>query len=320
MQRTREARPGRAEHRAMTRVARSAALIACALLAAIAAGLLGGCAAGGGSGNTGSAAQSAAATPTTPPKSLAEVDAANAVATLDSTSTGHGPIVLFDLAHREIFGPTNTSPLGYSSAVERMRKAGGRVVVAHDPYTPEMLRDVSGVIIAGNMAPLTDAEQIALRNFVERGGVVLVATHLSAMDLPLARRFGIEISPKTLLERSASGADTTTLNANGIIADPLTEGVHSLDMMGAWALDSPSREASMLVLASPNTWMDINGDKQLTKEDPSGRFSVVAATRLGKGLFIVSGDDALFANLALQSADNRRMLDNLMRRMLLPSA
>jgi hypothetical protein len=243
------------------------------------------------------------------PTGMGQVDEQNAATSLDSTSTGKGPIVLFDLAHSEIFGPANTTDVGQSAAVARMRKAGIRVVATHTPFTAEMLKGVSGVIVSGNMSPLSDSEIAALRQFVDRGGVLLLTVHIAPTSVSLAARFGFGLSPNVLTSEAPVGGDPKNFVCTSIEKDSLTKNITAVKVMGAWAIaaQAPSR---IIVGTGDNTWLDTNNDKQLTVDDIKGRFGVVGVRQHGKGTFIISGDDAVFANIALASKDNMQLFDN----------
>jgi Domain of unknown function (DUF4350) len=247
------------------------------------------------------------------PTSLEEVDAQNAATTIDSTSTGSGPIVLFDVAHREIFGPKNTSELGQSAAVARMRAAGVRVVATHSPFTPAMLRGVSGVMISGNMQPLDADELTALREFMTQGGVVVLTIHIAPMDQNIAQAFGFALSPQVLQATTPQpGGDPLNFTCTSIEQHPLTKGVGAVKVLGAWGI-APRPPSQILVGTSADTWLDVDGDGKRTSKDMSGRFGMVGLNQIGKGAFIISGDDAVFANVALASKDNMQLFDNIVK-------
>jgi hypothetical protein len=241
---------------------------------------------------------------------MGDVDAQNAATSLDSTSTGKGGIVLFDLAHSEIFGPKNTSDVGQSAAVARMRKAGLRVVATHTPYTAEMLKGVSGVVISGNMQPLADSELAALQQYVADGGVVFAAVHIAPMDQSLAMRFGFGLSPMVVRTTSpGSDGNPVNLTCTTIEKSPLTKGVGAVKVLGGWAL-APSAPSRIIVGTGADAWLDVDNNKQLTSADVKGPFGMIGVRQQGKGSFIISGDDAVFANIALASKDNMQLFDN----------
>lgn len=307
----------------------SLAAIALALTAMLALAISG-CASGpattSGSASSGSgqvqplqnaAAQSPAKPKSTSgaPTSMADVTAQNAATTLDSASTGHGPIVLFDVAHSEIFGPKNTSDLGQSAAVARMRTAGMRVVATHTPFTSAMLKGVSGVIISGNMQPLGDDELTALEQFMTRGGVVLVAIHVAPLDQNIGQRFGFGLSPGVLrVSNPAAGEDPVNFTCTTIEKSVLTQNVHAVKVLGAWAL-APRPPSRIVVGTGADVYLDMDRSGTLTSGDIKGPFGMVGEHQVGKGVLIMSGDDAVFANIALASKDNMQLFDNVVAAM-----
>jgi hypothetical protein len=258
-------------------------------------------------------AATAGAQRTGAPSSMDQVLKQNAETTIDSTSTGSGPVVLYDVAHLEIFGPKNTSDLGASAAVARMRKAGLRVVANHDPYTDEMLKGVSGVIISGNMRPIGESEIAALRRFMERGGIVLVTVHIAPMAQNLVQPFGMALSGGVLQTTQPRSGDTAEkLVCTNIEKSRLTEGVNSIRVLGAWAVavQSPS---VIVVGTGKDAWLDQDNNGSLGTNDMQGPFGMIAERQVGKGVIIVSGDDAVFANIALASTDNLQLFDNIIK-------
>jgi hypothetical protein len=249
------------------------------------------------------------------PSSMEEVAAQNAATTLDSTSTGHGQIVLFDVAHSEIFGPKNTSDLGQSAAVARMRTAGLRVVATHTPFTSAMLRGVSGVIISGNMQPLAADELTALEQFVTRGGIVLVTVHIAPLDQNIGQLFGFGFSPGVLqTSNPAVGEDPVNLTCTTIEKSVLTQNVHAVKVLGAWAL-APRPPSTIVVGTGADVFLDMDKSGTLTSADMKGPFGMVGERQMGKGVLIMSGDDAVFANIALASKDNMQLFDNVVAAM-----
>ena len=78
---------------------------------------------------------------------------------------------------------------------------------------------------------------------------------------------------------------------------------------GCWALD-PGRSGTSIAQTSPDAWVDLNGDKVLSKGDVSQVFTVAVSGTLGIGSFDLFGDDAIFQNRHLDE-NNRRLAANL---------
>ena len=72
--------------------------------------------------------------------------------------------------------------------------------------------------------------------------------------------------------------------------------------------------SSSRIVASTSSkgWVDLNGDKKLSKGDVVQAFGVVAVGESGAGRFVVFGDDAIFQNRFLDES-NRQLAINLAR-------
>jgi len=73
---------------------------------------------------------------------------------------------------------------------------------------------------------------------------------------------------------------------------------------------NPVGSASGLARTSPASWVDLNGDGVLSKGDAVGSFALIVSGTLGKGDFVIFGDDAIFQNRFLGD-DNKKLAGNL---------
>ena len=225
--------------------------------------------------------------------------------------------VVFDMGHGEIFGAEDTSELGQSQAISRMRAAGFEVVINSDAITGEDLAQASGLVIAGPMVPLKDEEYSAITSFVERGGTVLLTIHVPFPVLKVPAHWGLPVDTRIMMSKRpfANPSEPSVFIADQISDNPITEGVTRVLVVSGWSVAAASQSAQIAVATGPDTWTTGAGDQQ--PEPPADAqftsFGVVGVTGLGMGRVIVSGDDAIFANLALDQADNTRLLDNIIR-------
>lgn len=220
--------------------------------------------------------------------------------------------ILFDMAHGEIFGAENTSDLGQSKTVAAMRDAGFTVVINEDSLTDEVLSDAAGLVLPGPMRSFTETEKVAIDRYVEAGGTVLLTVHVPVAVAKLSERFGLQLSSAVVQSTTARpGTDPGELLATTVREDPLTEGVKAVHVISGWAVQAVDEKAKVVVGTDPNAWADFDSDGTRTERDPAGAFGVVGAARVGFGAVVVLGDDAILANIALDSADNRRLLENI---------
>lgn len=223
--------------------------------------------------------------------------------------------VVFDMGHGEIFGAEDTSELGQSQAIERIRSAGFDVVINQDTITEEDLAFASGLIIAGPMRPLQDEEYDVITAFAERGGTVLLTIHVPFPVLKVPAHWGLPVGTEIMMSKRpiVSPDEPSVFAADNIEEGRITEGVGQVVVVSGWPVGVASEDAALVVKTGDDTWLAEGGDAQPEAPDDAeyGSFGVVGVSRIGEGLVVVSGDDAIFANMALGAGDNARLLDNI---------
>ncbi|HET6351777.1 MAG TPA: DUF4350 domain-containing protein [Coriobacteriia bacterium] len=226
-----------------------------------------------------------------------------------------GAVLVFDMAHGEIFGPDDTTELGQSRAIERMKQAGFDVRVNTQTINADTLANATGLMIAGPMRPLTREEYIAVNDFIERGGTLLLTIHVPFPVLAVPAHWGLPVTPFVMAsEAPVPGMDAGVFVADEIEKSYLTEGVSRVFVVSGWPVATSSKNASTPVKSGRGTWIDAdNSGSQEPSETAS--FGIVGSATVGKGHVIVTGDDAIFANIAINEADNVRLLDNILRLM-----
>ncbi|MDF1542285.1 MAG: DUF4350 domain-containing protein [Anaerosomatales bacterium] len=223
--------------------------------------------------------------------------------------------IVFDMAHGEVFGAQDTTPLGQSGAVGLMRDAGYEVVINQDEITVDDLEGASGLVLAGPMVPLRDAEYEVVTRFIEAGGTVLLTIHVPFPVLKVPAHWGLPVGTEIMMSRSPAGnpAEPSVFVADSITESPITEGVSQVLIVSGWPVAAASSDGKIIVSTREDTWLAAAGDQ--APEPPAdvayGSLGLVGVTQLGQGRIVVCGDDAIFANLALGEADNTRLLRNI---------
>ena len=90
----------------------------------------------------------------------------------------------------------------------------------------------------------------------------------------------------------------------------ITKGLKKIGVYGAWALMTESKKARIIARTGPKAWIDLNRDGKFNETDARQSFGVVIAGTLGKGKYVIFGDDAIFQNKFLKS-DNMPLAENL---------
>lgn len=222
--------------------------------------------------------------------------------------------VVFDMGHGEVFSPQDTSDLGQSIAINQIRSAGFDVVVNNDLITPEDLKEASGLIIAGPMRSLQDSEYAAIQDFVRKGGTVLLTIHVPFPVLKVPAHWGLPVGTKIMMSKTpVSSQSPSIFVADKVSSDPLMTGVRQVLVLSGWPVGAVSDSARIEVQTRQDTWLTGVGDKEPTPPPGTkfGSYGVIGVASVGKGKVIVSGDDAVFANIAIGEYDNARLLGNI---------
>lgn len=222
-------------------------------------------------------------------------------------------LVIFDMAHGEVFGPEDESELGQSMFVDRIAEAGFDVEVNHDEITRDRLRDASLLVLAGPMRAFTSTETAAIEEYVRGGGNVLMSIHVPFAVSQLPSQFGLDVGRGVVARPgTAPGEDPGVLVADVIRDDVVTKGVDQVLVISGWPI-APAGQGAVIAVATPHdTGADLDGDGRIGSPGEIGPFGMVGVSRVGQGTVVVVGDDAIFANVGIVEADNQRLLDNIL--------
>lgn len=224
------------------------------------------------------------------------------------------PIVLFDLAHREVFSPSDSGMRGMKKAVVLLRSLGFEVLENHKIFDRDVLKSANTVIIAGAMNEFSKDEIMSIRNYVENGGNLILTVHVNFFMARLLEELGFQItdSPVSQVENAFHGSNKDFF-VKDIIEHPVTEGIKSLAFMGTYGIKSKSSDVKELVFSSKNAWLDSNGNNVKDENETSDRFCLISVREIGKGKVVVIGDDAVFSNMLINNDGNMKLLKNIGR-------
>jgi hypothetical protein len=227
------------------------------------------------------------------------------------------PVVLFDMAHGERFLPGDEGPLGLSTFAGALKGKGVVLTPHKETITDTALAGKAGIIISGPFAPFAPAEIDALVRYVEQGGAVAIMLHIAPPAAPLLHRLGVASANGVIREQQRLiGNEPLNFNVKPAAGHLLMKGVESLSFYGAWALLPVASHAQTIAATSEHAWIDRDGDRKLTPPDGVQSFAVAVDGTLGKGRFVVFGDDAIFQNQFLK--DGNRILATNLAQWLIP--
>lgn len=226
------------------------------------------------------------------------------------------PVVLFDEGHGEQFLAGQEAPLALTQLAGLFARQGFQVRSAREPLTPALLAEVDAVVISGPFSPFLAGEIEALYDFVDKGGRLAIMLHVAPVTSTLLARFDVIHSNGVVRESAPAQIEGDALNfhVTDLGSEPLFSGIDQFAVYGCWALASEGELSRIAATSSENSWIDLNKDRNYSGEDARQAFGIVALGNVGKGNFVIFGDDAIFQNRFL-TATNRLLAENLVQRL-----
>jgi len=231
-------------------------------------------------------------------------------------SGGGRGVIVFDMAHGEIFSPEDTTELGQSEAVAQMSDAGYEVKVNTERINEATLDGVSALYVAGPMQAFSKDEEKAIDDYLERGGTVVLSIHVPYPVLGMPARWGLPVATGVMTALNA-GADQDPgfFGTETIVDDALTKDVEQVVVVSGWPVKTDTTKlatAKLVVLAAGEVVADTNANGKADPQDLQQPFGVVGVAPVGSGRVVVLGDDGIFANMGIKLGDNALLLDNIL--------
>ncbi|UFS71016.1 GldG family protein [Geomonas sp. RF6] len=218
--------------------------------------------------------------------------------------------VLFDNSHGERFVIDGEGPLQLSGLAGVIRSAGARVAASDEAISDTSLQGADALVISGAFRALSQAEIQALVRFMERGGKVAVMLHIAPPLATLLERLNIRYTNGVVQENSdVIDGEPLNFRVRHFGDHAIFRSVESFSVYGAWGLMAGATGGRSVAESSPQAWVDIVGDK-VQRSEETAAFAIAVAGNVGKGGYIVFGDDALFQNKFLDE-NNKALAANL---------
>jgi hypothetical protein len=205
--------------------------------------------------------------------------------------------VIFDQGHGQKFVIEKEGELQLSRLAGLLKEKGYDVKANAGQLNDATLNTADVLLISGAFQPLSPEEVNAVIRFVERGGKVCVMLHVPQPLTGLMKRLKVYASNGVIQEQ-----ENTINNApkdffiTNMEKHDITKGLKKIGVHGAWALMTESKTAKIIARTGPKAWIDLNRDGKFNETDARQSFGVVIAGTLGKGRYVIFGDDAIFQN------------------------
>jgi hypothetical protein len=216
------------------------------------------------------------------------------------------PVVLFDHGHNQRFLADKEGPLQLTGLAAEFRQQGFSIVTHDSQLTAESLAGADVLVISGPFGSYTPAELDAVTSFIEHGGRLTVMLHIASPLIPLLDRLGVVASGSVLHEQeNIIKSDDINFRVTRLEDERLAAGVGHFSLYGGWALLNERNGTTVAARTGDKAWIDLDGDKKLSARDAVQSFAVIVTGSVGKGRFVVFGDDAIFQNQYLDEYNGK---------------
>jgi len=205
--------------------------------------------------------------------------------------------VVFDQGHGQKFVIEKEGKLQLSRLSGILKGKGYDVKISAGQITEAQLDTADVLIISGAFQLISTEEIDAVIRFVERGGKLCVMLHIPQPLTGLMGRLKIYASNGVIQEQE-NRINNVPMDffITNMEKHKITRGLKKIGVHGAWALMTESPTAQIIARTGPKAWIDLNRDGKFDKNDARQAFGVIIAGTLGKGEYVIFGDDAIFQN------------------------
>ncbi|MEJ2689149.1 MAG: DUF4350 domain-containing protein [Deltaproteobacteria bacterium] len=205
----------------------------------------------------------------------------------------------------------NNGDLDLSKLADLFRQHGAVVTSSKARLSEALLANKKGLIIFGPFSRYSKGERDALVHFILEGGRLAIMLHIPMPVTSLLYRLNVIASRGIILEHNnIIGNNRTRFKTAFLFPHLVTKDLRQFSLYGTWALLNTRSNVELVAETSPQAWLDLNGNNKQESTEPAGTFAVLVAGRLGKGEYLVFGDDAIFQNRFLTD-DNEKLAENL---------
>jgi hypothetical protein len=205
--------------------------------------------------------------------------------------------VIFDQGHGQKFVIEKEGELQLSGLSGLLKQKGYGVKIDIGQINDAALNTADALVISGAFQPLSPEEINAVLRFIGRGGKLCVMLHIPQPLTGLMSRLKVYASNGVIQEHdNMINNSPLDFYITNMAKHKITKGLKKIGVHGAWALMTESSTARIIARTGPKAWIDLNGDGQFNGNDARQPFGVIIAGTLGKGSFVIFGDDAIFQN------------------------
>ncbi len=199
-----------------------------------------------------------------------------------------------------------------ASDLRRQADAAGaesRVVLNTTAYETTRPNETAAVVIAPERT-YSPTERDRMRQFVRRGGTLVVADDFGGQTTPLLRALGLDarLDGGLLRDERHNYRSSALPEATNVTDAPLTDGVDRLTLNYGTVVRPGN--ATVLVRSSEFGYVDRNRNGKIDGNETLASRPVAVTETVGRGRVVVVSDASVFINAMLDRPGNRRFARN----------
>lgn len=154
--------------------------------------------------------------------------------------------------------------------------------------------------------PYSDREAARLRQFVQEGGMLVIAEDFGPHTNSLLLRVGAStrVDGRLVRDEESFYRSPNLTVATGVSDSTLTEGVGQVTLNHGTVLEPYG--ARVLVETSPFAYVDENRNMSLDRDESMQTYPVVTAEEIGNGRVVTISDPSVFINAMIERPGNER--------------
>ncbi len=219
--------------------------------------------------------------------------------------------IIFDEGHGQPFSISKEGDLHLGKFARVFKDAGFEVSTITEKITYDKIKEAKALVISGAFKELDKEETSAIFKFAEEGGRVLINLHIPHPLTDLLKQFEAESTKIPIADDSSPLKDKKVdFGVSDLSQHRIFKDLKRFFVYGSWGLKTQSTKIKVLAKSSSSSYLDFNRNGRLDNGEEKGPFALILEAEVGKGSFILIGDDTLFQNIFLTDY-NLKLAENL---------
>ncbi|WP_338902085.1 DUF4350 domain-containing protein [Salinibaculum marinum] len=189
------------------------------------------------------------------------------------------------------------------------------VIQNTESYESDTATGTIGFVISP-AEPYSTTDVATIRQFIQRGGTLVVAGDFDGSTNQLLRGLGTStrITNVPVRDEQEYYRSPALPIAPNVTSSNYTNNISQLTLNYPSSLQLAGNESTVLVRTSSYAYLDLNRDGELNSTETLRQHPVVSREQIGEGELLAVSDPSIFINTMLDQPDNREFVQNLVDR------